>query len=132
MHQLQLPSHPRRGVQSPSSTVLDAGQTFLDQHRPRLQHHVPGALCPPVRIKPVSPLDMNVTMHMSMPLYLRWDVQPLTQQQLTTPRPTLPLFDQLDLDILEAMLFSSDDEQNETMPHCTASALMCSPSIVNV
>ncbi|KAI9917330.1 hypothetical protein PsorP6_012458 [Peronosclerospora sorghi] len=129
MHQLQLPSHhSRRGVHSPSSTVLAAGQTFLDRHRPRL----PGALWPPVRIKPVLPLDMNVTMHTSMPLYPRVDVQPLTQQQLTTPSPTLPLFDQLDLDILEAMLFSSDDEQPETMPHCTVSALMCSPSIVNV
>ncbi|KAI9917219.1 hypothetical protein PsorP6_012523 [Peronosclerospora sorghi] len=72
---------------------------------------------------------MNVTMHTSMPLYPRVEVQPLTHQQLTTPIPTLPLFDQLDLDILEAMLFSSDDEQTETMTHCTASALMCSPSI---
>ncbi|KAI9908575.1 hypothetical protein PsorP6_003354 [Peronosclerospora sorghi] len=87
------PVAPETRVQSPSSTFLAAGQTFLDRHRPRLQHHVPGALFPSVRIKPVSPLDMNVTMHMYMPLYLRVDVQPLTQQQLTTPRPTLPLFD---------------------------------------
>ncbi|KAI9918056.1 hypothetical protein PsorP6_012524 [Peronosclerospora sorghi] len=44
MHQLQLPSHLRHGVHSPSSTVLAAGQTFLDRHRPRLQHHVPDSL----------------------------------------------------------------------------------------
>ncbi|RLN89576.1 hypothetical protein BBJ28_00007534 [Nothophytophthora sp. Chile5] len=45
----------------------------------------------------------------------------------------MPLFDQHDLEILEALLFSSDEEQSDATPvHCSQPQLWRSPSFVNV
>lgn len=69
-----------------------------------------------------------------MPVYPAMEIppqQPRPQQQQT---PSIPLFDQHDLEILEALLFSSDEEQSDAAPvvHCSTPQFFPSPSVVNV
>lgn len=76
-------------------------------------------------MQPMSPPNMN----MALP------TQTLETMQTQQPRmPSIPLFDQADLEILEALLFSSDEEQSDATPiaHCSAPQVFRSPSFVNV
>ncbi|KAG7397666.1 hypothetical protein PHYBOEH_000352 [Phytophthora boehmeriae] len=79
----------------------------------------------PVAMKPMSPPNMA----MSMPMQTFQSVEMPNQ-----PQQNVPLFDQDDLNILEALLFSSDEEQNDATPvvHCSAPQFFRSPSFVNV
>ncbi|RLN37139.1 hypothetical protein BBI17_007263 [Phytophthora kernoviae] len=80
----------------------------------------------PVAMKPMSPPNMA----MSMPMQTSQTVGTQNQPQQI---PDVPLFDQDDLDILEALLFSSDEEQSDATPvvHCSAPQFFRSPSFVN-
>ncbi|RLN64645.1 hypothetical protein BBP00_00003314 [Phytophthora kernoviae] len=77
----------------------------------------------PVSMKPMSPPNMA----MSMPMQTSQTVGTQNQPQQI---PNVPLFDQDDLDILEALLFSSDEEQSDATPvvHCSAPQFFRSPS----
>ncbi|CAI5706574.1 unnamed protein product [Peronospora effusa] len=86
----------------------------------------------PVRTKPMSPPNMTMSMCLPLQVYQTLETQP--QQLEQQPTSNLPLFDQHDLDILEAMLFTSDEEQNDATPigHCSTPRFHHSPSILNV
>ena len=105
-----------------SSTAMAAGQHFCYDYR--MQHS-------PVRIKPMSPLNMTMSMCMPMQVYPTMETQ--SRQLEQQPISNLPLFDQHDLDILEAMLFTSDEEQIDATPtaHGNAPQFYHSSSILN-
>lgn len=124
MHQLQMQQslHRRR-----SGVAMAAAQTFHSN-----SHRTPRSLVSGVRrgldhAKPMSPPNMAISMSLAMPVYSAMERQPQLLQQST---PELPLFDQRDLSILEAMLFSSDEEQSDAAPValCNAPPLFSSPA----
>ncbi|KAG6969458.1 hypothetical protein JG687_00003202 [Phytophthora cactorum] len=88
----------------------------------------------PVGVKPMSPPNMMISMNMPMQAFQTTEMQTQQQPQQQQPTPNLPLFDQNDLEILEALLFSSDEEQNDAVPvtHCSSPQLFRAPSFVNV
>jgi hypothetical protein len=110
-----------------SAASMAAGQNF--HYSRRMQRS-------PVGYKPASP--PNMTISMSMPMhssYQAMEVQaPQMLQQQEQQQPNLPLFNKDDLEILEALLFSSDEEQADASPivHCSAPQIFRSPSFVNV
>ncbi|CAH0481683.1 unnamed protein product [Peronospora belbahrii] len=110
-----------------SPAAMAAGQNFY--FGSRMQHSLAGAMCSPVSTKFMSPPNMTISMRTPMQVYPTMEMQ--SQQQ---PISNLPLFDQHDLDILEAMLFSSDEEQNDVTPtsHCSTAQFFHTLSIVNV
>ncbi|KAE8902068.1 hypothetical protein PF005_g11244 [Phytophthora fragariae] len=123
----QQQMHMQRTRTHASATAMAAGQNF---HYSRMQRSPVGSMCSPVAVKPMSP--PSVTISMNMPVCSTVEVppqQPRPQQQST---PSLPLFDQHDLEILE--LFSSDEEQSDAAPvvHCSTPQFFRSPSFVNV
>lgn len=99
-----------------SPAAMAAGQNYRFMNR--TQRSPMETLRRPVRMQPMSPPNLRISMQMP--------------KQKTTPK--LPLFDQRDLEILEALLFSSDDEQIDAAPvnHCSASTFFRAPSFVNV
>ncbi|KAG1698648.1 hypothetical protein DVH05_014606 [Phytophthora capsici] len=107
-----------------SPVAMAAGQNF------RYSNNMRGSMRSPVGIKPMSPPNMTMSMNMTMPSYSMMEAPQQTQQ----PTPSLPLFDQHDLEILEALLFSSDEEQSDATPiaHCSAPQFFRAPSFVNV
>ncbi|KAG6613067.1 putative glucosidase [Phytophthora cinnamomi] len=111
------------------AAAMAAGQNF---HYNRMQRSPVGAMRCPAGVKPMSP--PNMTISMNMPVYPTVEMQPQQPQQQQQPAPSIPLFDQHDLEILEAMLFSSDEEQSDAAPavHCSTPQFFRSPSFVNV
>lgn len=111
-----------------SPAAMAAGQNF--RYSNRMQRSPVGAMRSPVGGKPMSPPNMMLGMPMQT---FQWMEMPRQQQQ-SRSTPNLPLFDQNDLEILEALLFSSDEEQNDAIPvsHCSSPQLFRAPSFVNV
>ncbi|CEG42047.1 uncharacterized protein PHALS_12353 [Plasmopara halstedii] len=96
-----------------SPAAMAAGQNYNYMHR--TQRSPMNTLRSSMNAKSMSPPDMTIS---------------IKRQEA----PHLPLFDQHDLEILEALLFSSDDEQSDAAPvtHCNASHFLRAPSFVNV
>ncbi|KAK1943917.1 hypothetical protein P3T76_005313 [Phytophthora citrophthora] len=125
--QMQAMQAQQMQVQRPRSyspVAMAAGQNF------RYSNNMRGSMRSPVGIKPMSPPNMSMNMNMAMPSYPTMEAPQQTQQ----PTPNLPLFDQHDLEILEALLFSSDEEQSDATPiaHCSTPQFFRAPSFVNV
>ncbi|CAI5746485.1 unnamed protein product [Peronospora destructor] len=106
-----------------SPTAMGAGQDFC--YGNRMQRS-------PVRTNPMSPPNMTMSMCIPMQEYQTMETQPRQPEQ--RPISNLPLFDQQDLDILEAMLFTSDEEQNDATPiaYCSTPQFYHSPSVLHV
>ncbi|CAI5738323.1 unnamed protein product [Hyaloperonospora brassicae] len=116
-----------------SATVATRRTLYPDTDRVQQQQLSPFDGTEP--FSPPSTTMMAVTMHVPSPV-----ASPLVEMQQPQVPPTesspsaLPLFDQRDLAILEAMLFSSDEETGDASPlaHCSAPRYDRSPSFVNV
>ncbi|KAH7470879.1 hypothetical protein KRP22_003245 [Phytophthora ramorum] len=127
--QRQQQAQQMQRAHSSSASAMAAGQNF--HYNSRMQRGP--AMHSPVGAKPVSPPNMSISMSMPMQAYQVMEMQqPQPPQQ--QPTPNLPLFNQQDLEILEALLFSSDEEQSDALPivHCSAPQYFRSPSFVNV
>ncbi|KAG3113691.1 hypothetical protein PI124_g6060 [Phytophthora idaei] len=120
--QRQQQAQQMQRTHSYSPAAMAAGQNY--RYSNRMQRS-------PVGVKPMSPPNMVISMNMPMQAFQSTEMQTQQQQQ---PIPNLPLFDQNDLEILEALLFSSDEEQNDATPvtHCSSPQLFRAPSFVNV
>ncbi|GMF30454.1 unnamed protein product [Phytophthora lilii] len=136
MQQIQAQQQMQRAHHS--AAAMAAGQNF---RYGRMQRSPVGGMRSPAGVKPMSPPNMMISMSMPMQSYQTMQMQMQAQQQQQQqaqrqqqPTPNLPLFDQHDLEILEALLFSSDEEQNDATPiaHCSAPQIFRSPSFVNV
>ncbi|KAG7386989.1 hypothetical protein PHYPSEUDO_014865 [Phytophthora pseudosyringae] len=129
MQAIQAQQHHHHQVQrthSYSPAAMAAGQNF--RYSNRMQRSSVGAMRSPVGVRPASPPNMMISTSMPMQMYQTAEMQP---QQ---PTPNLPLFDRHDLEILEALLFSSDEEQSDATPisHCSTPQFFRAPSFVNV
>ncbi|KAL3658502.1 hypothetical protein V7S43_016386 [Phytophthora oleae] len=124
MQAMQTQQMQMQRPHSYSPAAMAAGQNF------RYGNIMRGSMRSPVGIKPMSPPNKLMRMDMAMPSYPTMEVP----QQRQQPTPNLPLFDKHDLDILEALLFSSDEEQSDATPvtHCSAPQVFRAPSFVNV
>ncbi|ETI44730.1 hypothetical protein F442_10500 [Phytophthora nicotianae P10297] len=129
MQALQAQQQMQR-THSFTPVAMAAGQNY--RYSNRMQRSPVGAMRSPVDGKPMSPPNMMISMSMPMQTFTTMEMP--TQQPQQPSTPNLPLFDQSDLEILEALLFSSDEEQNDAIPvsHCSTPQLFRAPSFVNV
>lgn len=111
-----------------SPSAMAAGQNFCFN---RTQRSPVGFMRSSANGRPISPSNMMINMKA---MHIQKGMSTGYQSPQLKLSPELPLFDQHDLEILEALLFSSDEEQQDAAPakHCNTSQLFCAPPIVNV
>ena len=132
----QIQAHQQLNHRWSSATVATRRTLYLDTDRVQQQQQQQlSAFDGTEPFSPPSTTMLAVTMHVPAPVASPLMEMQQPQVSSTESSPSaLPLFDQRDLAILEAMLFSSDEETGEASPlaHCSAPRYDRSPSFVNV